>query len=228
MAQNPPYIPAADALAGPWSDNFSTLLTAAPTDYGLVAGDAVAVAAVVTPWLAALVLATNPATRTPVTVADKDTARAAMEAVVRPYAVQISQNPLISNGLKTGIGVTPRILTKTRNSVVAEEAVLAITYTALSAPILTVTNPATPLTKARPLGAISWEYQLQSRLSDSGPWVNEPGGFGSKPQITLNPADFDPDPFYRIRVRWVGAALTGGAQNVGPWYSWTEFVFPAP
>ncbi len=103
-----PYIPASDANFDIWSANFSTKLTAAPTTYGLIAGDAVAVAAVVLTWHNAYLAATTPATRTPVTIAAKDNARAAAEALIRPYATRVSTNPAVTDANKVALGVTVR------------------------------------------------------------------------------------------------------------------------
>ena len=100
-----PYIPAKDADFDSWLLNFTTLLTAAPTDYGLTAPDAVICAASYTSWHAAYLLATDPATRTSPTVAQKDAERAAAEATVRPYAQAISKNASVTPEDKTGIGV---------------------------------------------------------------------------------------------------------------------------
>lgn len=102
------YIPSTDSGFAAWLLNFSTLLTASPSTYGLTAPDAVIVAGQETAYSAALALSVDPGTRTPVTVAAKDAARAAAEFVVRPYAVQISQNPSVTNGDKVAIGVTVR------------------------------------------------------------------------------------------------------------------------
>jgi len=100
-----PYIPAKDADFNNWLNNFSTLLTANPTTYGLTAPDAVAVASVTTTWNTAYETATNPDTRTSPAVAAKDAARASAEATVRPYAQQISKNAAVSTEDKTAIGV---------------------------------------------------------------------------------------------------------------------------
>lgn len=101
-----PYIPAKDSEFDSWLVNFSTLLTASPTTYGLVAGDATTVDAVTDAWVAAYATAINPGTRTSVTIAIKDTARRNAEVTVRPFAVRISRNPAVSSGNKTAIGVT--------------------------------------------------------------------------------------------------------------------------
>jgi hypothetical protein len=101
-----PYIPAKDADFDAWIQNFNTLLTANPTNYGLVAADATAVDAVTDPWVTAYPIAINPATRTSGTIATKDAARATAEATIRPYAIRIRNNPAVSDALKLGIGVT--------------------------------------------------------------------------------------------------------------------------
>lgn len=103
--QQAPYIPAPDAAFSAWLQNFSNLLSATPTDFGLTAPDATAVAAQNTAFQAAYTLAIDPATRTSPTVAAKDAARVTAEAVVRPYAIQISLNASVTNENKTAIGV---------------------------------------------------------------------------------------------------------------------------
>jgi hypothetical protein len=102
------YIPTRDADFAIWLLNFSTLLTAAPTTYGLTAPDAVAVAAVTSTFEAAFDASSNPSTRTAGTVAAKDVARANAQLVVRPFAVLISLNTSVSDEAKQDIGVTVR------------------------------------------------------------------------------------------------------------------------
>jgi hypothetical protein len=99
------YIPSRDADFDAWLLNFTTLLTAAPTTYGLTAPDAVVCAAAFSAWHPAYVLATDPATRTSPTVAQKDAERASAEATVRPYAIQISRNNAVTPENKVAIGV---------------------------------------------------------------------------------------------------------------------------
>ena len=81
-----PYIPAPDASLNNWASNFSTLITAAPATYGLVAGDATAIATVVATWSAAYDLITSPSTKTKDAVQAKNAAKIAMLGTIRPYA----------------------------------------------------------------------------------------------------------------------------------------------
>lgn len=224
MPQNPPYFPADNASQDTWSQNFNTLLTANPTDYGLTAPDAVLVDAAVDAFHAAYLAAINPATRTPVTIAAKDAALANMKSVVLPYAVQIAGNPAVANGLKTGIGVTVRITTKTRNPVTLNEISLSFAYTPGGQSKVTARDTATPTTKARPLGAFGWQVQIRGRDGGAGPWTQfEDMTFSGNiafPELEAEMLGFDD---YEIRARWVGAQLPGGALNVGPWSAWENY-----
>lgn len=108
MASYPSYLPTTDEALAAWLDNFSTLITAAPADYGLQAADATAIANATTPFGPALTLATDPITRTAPSIASKDAARAVALAVVRPYAVRVSLNNAVTNAAKAALGVTIR------------------------------------------------------------------------------------------------------------------------
>ena len=113
MSSYPPYIPAADADFANWITNFDTLLTANPGTFGLDPADAVIVAGVTATWDAAYLAAIDPATRTTPTIAAKDAARASAEAVIRPYAVEISRSASVTNLDKAAIGVTIPSITPT-------------------------------------------------------------------------------------------------------------------
>lgn len=102
------YIPKTDADLDTWATNFDTVITAAPTDYGLVAGDATAFHTLRLAYTNALAAAVNPATRTPVTVAAKDTARNSMVAAARQYARIAQAYPAITNELLADAGLTVR------------------------------------------------------------------------------------------------------------------------
>lgn len=100
-----PYIPPADSAFDAWIANFTSLLSASPTTFGLTAPDAAACEAQFDAWHPAFVAATDPSTRTSVTVAAKDAARATAEAVLRPYAQAISRNAAVNPADKVAIGV---------------------------------------------------------------------------------------------------------------------------
>jgi len=100
-----PYIPPKDADLALWAQNFSDLITANPATYGLLPADAVAIAASNATWQAAFIVATNPATRTTVTIAAKNAAKVAFIALARTYGSQIRINPGVTNADKLDLGL---------------------------------------------------------------------------------------------------------------------------
>jgi len=100
-----PYIPARETDLVDWADNFAALITASPGTYGLAAPDAVIIQTAVNNWDAAYAAATNPGTRTPVTIAAKNTSKLAMLPIVRTYASQIRINPGVDNSDKIDLGL---------------------------------------------------------------------------------------------------------------------------
>lgn len=100
-----PYIPARETDLVTWADNFAALITAAPATYGLDAPTAAIIQAAVDTWDAAYALAVNPSTRTPTTVADKNSAKLAMIPIIRTYASQIRLNPGVTNMDKVALGL---------------------------------------------------------------------------------------------------------------------------
>lgn len=101
-----PYIPTKDALLVPWEANFSTLITANPPLYGLVTGDAVAIAAAYSAYNSSYTLSIDPSTRTKVTVNAKNIARNSSLVTMRGYAALIRVNQGVSSSDKTSLGLT--------------------------------------------------------------------------------------------------------------------------
>lgn len=212
-----PYLPPKDADFNNWLLNFSTLITAAPTTYGLLAGDAVAIAAQNTAFAAAFTAATDPGTRGPATVAAKDAARVVAEAVIRPYAVRIASNPAVDDLDKVAVGVTVR--SATRAPVPAPTTAPALMLTSAVPGVLNLQfrDATTPLVKAKPFGVIGAEV-----------WVN----FGTVPatdpaqcsyagSYTKTPMQLDTTgnagKVTTLFARWFNRSGNGGKSYVGPW-----------
>jgi hypothetical protein len=100
-----PYIPARETDLVTWADNFATLITATPATYGLTAGDATTIQAAVDTWDSAYAVANSPTTRTPTTIAAKNTAKNAMLPILRSYASQIRLNPGVADADKIALGL---------------------------------------------------------------------------------------------------------------------------
>lgn len=108
------YIPAKDKSLYVWAENFSNLITANPTDYGLASGDATTIAASVLAFTDAMDVVDNPVTKSKTTVEDKNLARSAMVLVLRQYAMQIVHNPAVSAALRDSLGLNPHTSYPTR------------------------------------------------------------------------------------------------------------------
>ena len=100
------YIPTKDADFLNWSANFAAVITANPTDYALDAGQASAYTTLDGAFATAYAAAINPGTRTPVTVAAKDTARNAAVASARQLGQIARKYPGITNELLAEAGLT--------------------------------------------------------------------------------------------------------------------------
>ena len=214
----PSYIPAKDADFDAWLLNFTTLLTAAPATYGLTAPDAVTCAAQYTAWHPAYVAATDPSTRTPVTVAAKDAARVTAEQVNRPYAQQISKNASVTPGQKTAIGVN-----LPNNSPVPIPA-------PTSFPILGF-RAATPLQhqlqyqdsdlgtgKAKPSGAIGLElYRAIGTVPALDPSQATYYGTATKSPTRVTFSAGDVGKACTYFARWITRSGPGGVAQNGPW-----------
>lgn len=227
MPQNPPYVPARDADLGPWSNTFATVLTADEAAYGLVPADSAAVNAVVTPWLAALATATNPATKTSATVAAKDAAKVAMLAVVRPYAVRISGNPAVSDEDKVAIGVTVRNTGRTPIPPPSVAPVLSLDNLIIGQARLRYANPDLPAGKAKGYG----NNQVEVAVTLGTAVSVDPDSSTRREPVTKAPFVLPFSPEARGKVATVWARFRthsgpGGISQAGPWSASLSFTLP--
>lgn len=156
MPQLAPYIPTRDADLNNWSSNFSTLITASPGTYGLVSGDAATIAAEQAVWAAAYAAAINPPTRTPVSVAAKNTAKINLLALDRGYAVTISLNAGVSTSNKIALGVNPRTSVPTPITAPTTVPILTIDQALPLQHVIRYRDTlASPSVKSKPYGVIA-------------------------------------------------------------------------
>lgn len=211
-----PYIPTADADFGNWIDNFSTMLTASPTTYGLVAADAVVVAGVTATWDSTYSSAIDPSTRTPVTIAAKDDAKTAALATCRPYAQQIANNAGVSPSNKIAIGVNPRTNGSTPVPTPLTTPLVSVPSLGNLTHVLRYRDElASPTSKAKPAGAIA--MQIFGKASATP--ITDPNALTFLSQQTKSPFQVDLDPgdvgkqMYYVG-RWV--TRTGKVGPFGP------------
>src|SRR4051812_434654 len=101
------FLPNKDSALLAWSLNFSTLITATPTAYGLVAGDATAYAALHSAFATALA-ACDPGQRSKSLVAAKNTARDNLKTSARLLAKRVEGTATVTNAQKIDLGLNVR------------------------------------------------------------------------------------------------------------------------
>jgi len=218
------YIPSTDNGSNVWLTNFAVLLTATPATYGLLAGDAVLVTNAQVAYSDALTLSQDPNTRTPVTVAAKDAARASAEFVARPYAVNISLNPSVSNGDKVAIGVTVRSNIPTP----IPAPVTAPTIALISAMPLVQqlqVRPTGASNKAKPQGAVAIEIarSVGTVAATDPSQLRIVGQYGRTP-LLQDFASEDQGKIVTYAARYKTRSGPGGVAQNGPWSNLVTFV----
>jgi hypothetical protein len=151
------YIPKTEDGLRNWANNFSTLITANPTTYGLMASDATAIAALVDAFDAALTLATDPSTKTKTTVLARDAAKSAMLPVLRHYAQTIKLNDGVTNEEKGALGLT---IDDTQRTPIPAPSTQPICNIVAATPLrhaLRFADAATPAKRAKPDGVLALE-----------------------------------------------------------------------
>ena len=212
------YVPAPDALFSAWLLNFSTKLTASPATYGLIAGDAVIVAAQNTAFQAAYLAAITPATRTGSTIAAKDAARATAESVVRPYAQRIKVNPAVSNAARVDIGVTVDAFPPTPIPAPTSSPVLMLMMATPLQHTMQYRDALTPTSKAKPYGV----KQLALFVTVGVAPAVDPDAALYRGGFTKSPMNIGFESSQRGKVatyfaRWENGSGPGGVAARGPW-----------
>lgn len=101
------FLPDKDTALLAWSLNFSTRITATPTAYGLVAGDATAYATLHTSFATALA-AVDPGERSKSLVAAKNTARTTLKNSARLLAKRVEGTAAVTDAQKLELGLNVR------------------------------------------------------------------------------------------------------------------------
>lgn len=217
---NPPYIPPRDTEFAAWLDNFSTLITASPATYGLIAADAVVIAAQNTAFGAALTAATGMGTRSPVTVAAKNVAKINALAIVRPYAQQVSLNAGVIVDDKIALGVNPRTNTPTPIPAPTQAPILSIVGATPLQHTLRFAPTDSPTSRGKPFGAMTMQlFALASATA-----VTDQAALAFVAQITKNPVAVDWDAGDTGKQAYYAARFVTRAGLVGPWSDIINFT----
>ena len=184
MPSLPSYIPAKESALNTWLLNFTALLTAAPSTYGLGPTDAANVAADVAVWTAAYTPILSPATKTAAAVSAKNSAKVTILAQIRTYAQQISLNSGVTSAAKTAIGVNPRTSTPTPITAPTTSPVLTAQSTSTAGTIIRYRDAtASPSVKSKPYGVTA--VQLYALASPTP--ITDPTALGFLEVATKSP-----------------------------------------
>lgn len=212
------YIPSRDVDLVPWADNFSTLLTANPSLYGVTAGDASTVAAVVTAWDNAYSVATNPSTRTPATIAAKDSAKGAMLPILRLYAQSIKANAGVTNENKVALGIHIDDAGPTPIPPPSTQALIGLKNQFHLQMALDIRDISTPTSRAKPVGSIgALLFRKVTALVDPTPTDPTTADFDGVFTRNIVNQSFDAGDVGKRCTFW--ARWTNAKGEEGPWSS---------
>lgn len=151
MYQDP--IPPKDADFNDWVLAFAGYLnTAHNPALGVTDDQLLALAAAVAAWTHAYGATTNPATVTSTDVAAKNEARAALEAICRPIIRLLQASPVMTNDIRTSLGLHIPSGTRARAAVPTTAPQLTIRNGLHLEHLVDIRDSASPHSKAQPAG----------------------------------------------------------------------------
>lgn len=199
------WVPSKDQDLDNFALNFSTKLTAAPTSYGLVAGDATAFASLRSDFATKLAAATAPATATSVTVASKNTSRASLTAGMRSLARRVQSYSAITSSLLSELGLTVRDTVATPIPAPSTKPTGNVQQILSREHVIAVADSATPTSKARPFGASGYQvFYSVAGDTDGGDVENMHfEGVGTKATFSISYPSSAVGKVATIRLRWM-------------------------
>lgn len=220
-----PYIPASDAEFDLWLNNWRTLATAAPATYGLTAADATAATNAYNSWHAAFLLATDPATRTSVTVAAKDAERVNAEQIMRPLSISVRNNASVANSDKVALGVNIPNTTPVPIPAPTSFPIIGIRSLTPLVALLQYTDSDAPSGKAKPYGVIGCEIARSiGTVAATDPSQLDYVGTVTKSPFRQTFVTGEVGKICSLAGRWVTRSGPGGQAQAGPWSAIITFV----
>lgn len=216
MAQD--YIPQKDADFNNWLVNLDAILSVSYAAYGLTLGNSTDITTATNTWSAAYTAATDPVTRTPVTITAKDNARAAAESLVRPFCMQINLNPSVSDAQRTTIGITVRKTTPSPIATPTDVPGVVLKFLTPGGIKLAYVNTTLGDQKAKPPGSKGVELwaTVGTEVATDPSQASYKGTVTKSPfSMTFGPADVGKT--LSLWIRYTTAGGTGGKNLVGPW-----------
>lgn len=211
-----PYLPVRDGQLATWLANFSSLISAAPATYGLLAGDASVIAADNASYQAAYALVTSATTKTADTVSAKNTVKASILPTIRLYAQQISNNAGVTSANKIALGLNPKTTTPTPITAPTTAPVLTAQSTSTAGTIFRYRDAtASPSVKAKPFGVIGLQMFGQTAATPvTDPTLLPLITVGTKSPLTVALGSGAAGKIGYFAARWITRKGL-----VGPWSS---------
>lgn len=210
-----PYIPASDAGIQAWAANFDSIVAVDYASLGISAPEAAAVTAATGDYTSKLTLATDPSTRTPVAISDKNVSRAALLATVRPLAQRVRIDPSISDMVKVSLGLNPYGTPPTPISAPTTFPLLDILRAEPGVVWCRFRDSDTPTTKAKPYGVVQMEiWTAVGTVPAPTPSGTEYYGPATKAPFSLEFLESQAGQIVTIFGRW-----RNRNGQVGPWSS---------
>lgn len=210
------YIPSGDANFLAWLQNFSSLITASPTAFGLTASDAAALASITANYATAYSNAIGGSTRGPMNVNTKDAQKANAIARARQLATIIQANPGITDAQKTALGITVRKTLPTPIPAPSTSPLLAFIAATPFQWTIRFADQLTPALRAKPFGALQIQIYVEIPAgtgTDSYPGFSEVL-IGTKNPFPVNFLNNAAGKTATVSAKWVTrTGLLGPASN---------------
>lgn len=207
------YMPSREPELRDWVVNFRTLVAASPAVYALVAADATVISAAVDDFVAKYLLATDPATRTLATVADKDGAKAEMVTVLRSYVARIKATPGVTDADKVILGLNPVRNPPTPVPPPGTYPLVTLSIPASLRITVALADATTPDSRARPRGAVGCQVFHSTAATPPEEYLDwRFAGFVTRNtfELAFNPAD-------DMKRASVVARWQNAKGETGPW-----------
>jgi len=220
----PDYIPVRDADYADWMANFRNQLdtdTAGGSAAYLGVSDAqyIVIDAAASAFADAYEAATEPATRTPVTVAAKNTAKANLTPIIRAASMTLTNNENATDEIRARYGLTVPKGTRTPVPPPTSHPLMEVRKLNVGVATVAYSDSDNPEGKNKPAGAVGVE--VFCGFSDDGSAVEIEDSMYSL-TATKAPFALPVDPANRgktmtLRGRYVTRSGPGGVAQVGPW-----------
>lgn len=213
------YLPPRDQDLDAWALNFDLQITAAPTDYGLVAGDATAYHTLRLAFTTALAVALATPTRTKTTVAAKNSARFDLIASSKMLAAQVQAFPAITPELLSTLGLTVRDTTPSPIAAPSSAPIISPINSSGGGIFFRFADEVTPDSRAKAPGAIGLD--LYAKVGTTPPaTIADCVYMGTYTKNTTGPGSRG------VRVDFGGGNVGKTAYLIGQWKTRRGLVGP--